>query len=152
MSNTPQEYLIEFDEGVDQAAAIEAFAPAGGRITHRLGARTVVVSVNLQEEKGRDLLPPGSTLIPPPKEGARASATKVSADPILTEAFRLRTSTAFREAKKRRPHDRKEWGEGGLEEPDGPEDESEPGHAVQERKARAAVVPTNERLVNEISC
>src|SRR6185436_3619973 len=122
MSNesNPREYLIEFDEGVDQAAAIEALA--GGRITHRLGARTVVVSVNLPEDKVRELLPAGATLVAPPQQSAMASATKVSADPILTEAFRLRTSTAFREAKKRRPHDRKEWGEGDLEEPDVPDD------------------------------
>ena len=116
------EHLVAFDDDIDQAAALEAIESAGGRVLHRIDDQTLIVASRMPAAELGEALPAGARLIDPD--------AKEIGDPnqqVVLEAFRLRGSDSFREAKKNRPHDGTDWGEEGLEEPDAPDAEQPPG-------------------------
>jgi len=163
------EHLVAFDDDIDQAAALEAIESAGARVLHRIDDKTLIVATRMPTAELSEALPSGARVIDPD--------AKEIGDPnqqVVLEAFRLRGSESFREAKKNRPHAGTDWGEEGLQEPDvpdadeprgrtGPEDDN-PGPAadtaahvladeeVREKAAAAKVtLPTNERLINDVA-
>jgi hypothetical protein len=144
-----REYLVEFDEGIDQTAALEGLASSGGRIVHRLAPRRVVIAVDLPDEKVRELMPAGARLVASDSAGDRAPSDQTLVKPIVEQAFRLRRSLSFREAKVRRPHEGQDWGEGDLQAPDVSDDEQGPAAGTQMAREASARVPTNERLIND---
>lgn len=143
-----KKYVVVFDEGVDQAAAIEALAPAGGRIIHRLGDRTVVIAVDLPADKISRALPVGLRLVAPDEKLGETALKQ----PVLLDAVRLRTSAAYRRTKEHRPDEGRDWGEGNLPAPDAPEDSPEFAGGFGAPAALGApeiTVPTIERLIND---
>ena len=156
-----KEHLIEFDDNVDQEAAIEAIERAGGRVLHRIGRTTVIVVSSKARAALARSLPAGSRIIKPEDMQPTTPGQK-----LLLDAFRLRASPRFRQAKVNRPHEGKEWGKDGLEEPDVPDAEEGPsgqtgsedddltaaGETVALGPAAGAApeLPTNERLINGV--
>jgi len=165
------EHLVVLDDEVDEAAALEAIERAGGRVLHRIDPKTLIVVSGHAAAELSEALPPGARVIAPD------AAERAAGQNVVVDAFHLRATPAFREAKDKRPHANTDWGEGGLDEPDvpdseelpgrppGPEDDGNPGPATdvaahvladerEEEKAsaaRAVVLPTNERLINDVA-
>jgi hemopexin len=165
------EHLVVLDDEVDEAAALEAIERVGGRVLHRIDPRTLIVVSGDPAAELSEALPPGARVIAPD------AAERAPGQNVVVDAFHLRATPAFREAKDKRPHANTDWGEGGLDEPDvpdpeglpgrppGPEDDGNPGPATEvaahvladereEEKASAAkavVLPTNERLINDVA-
>ena len=167
------EHVVVLDDDIDLAAALEEIEGAGGRVLHRIDDKTLIVVFEEPAAALSRALPSGARIV---------SADEAQlADPtnqVVLDAFRLRASQSFRDAKERRPHANVDWGEGGLDEPDvpdadepprrppGPEDD-DPGpgggdltahvlareEEVREEtaEARAGALPTNERLINDVA-
>ena len=120
------EHLVAFDDDIDQAAALEAIESAGGRVLHRIDDQTLIVASRLSAAELGEALPSGVRLIDP-------DAKEIGdANQVVLDAYRLRGSESFREAKQNRPHDGTDWGEEGLEEPDVPDAEEPPGQTGPE--------------------
>jgi hypothetical protein len=165
------EHLVVLDDETDEAAALEAIERAGGRVLHRIDRKTLIVVSGEPAAVLSEALPPGAQVIAPD------AAQRAPGQNVVVDAFHLRASPGFREAKENRPHAGTDWGEDGLDEPDvpdaderpqrppGSEEDGNPGPATdvtahvladerEEEKAAAAKaldLPTNERLINDVA-
>ena len=153
-TSNPREYLVELDNGSDPAAVSAWLRAARGRVTHRLDAQTIVVAIDLAPAALRAALPSGARLVTAPRSPSRAATRPGEQRDLMRAAFALRTSAAFRAAKRKRPLDGVEWGTQGLAAPD-VDDDDPPPPTPRSGRTRAltetAAVPSNERLINDVA-
>jgi hypothetical protein len=114
------EHLVVLDDEIDEAAALEAIERAGGRVLHRIDAKTLIVVSGEPAAELSEALPPGARVMAPD------AAQRAPGQSVVVDAFHLRASPAFRESKANRPHAGTDWGEGGLDEPDVPDADERP--------------------------
>ncbi|MFS8096813.1 hemopexin repeat-containing protein [Lentzea alba] len=108
----------------DVAEAVRAVEEAGGRVLHRYDRVLIVEGDDLPE--------------------LRSDVELTEAENLAVEAFRLRKTPAYQEAKRNRPDRDKEWGKDDLDAPDADEEQAAPS-------LRAVAKPTSERMINEIA-
>ena len=145
-SSKINEHVVLLGTGANREAVLAAIEEAGGKITHRVGRDTWIINLDRAEADVAKILPPGARLL---RDQDQLPAGLPKSDALQLRALRLRRTPKFRESKKHRQHEGQEWGKGGLDEPDAPEDTG--SHTVLEANAAAVAIPTNERLINDVA-
>lgn len=147
-SSKINEHIILLGADANREAVLAALEEADITITHRVGRDVLIVNLDQAEAEVARRLPAGAKLL---RNQDELPANLPKSDAIQLRAFRLRRTPKYRASKLKRPHDGREWGKGGLEEPDAPEDDVRSTVGLESMAFDAVQIPTNERLINDVA-